>query len=52
MKKVLVVIMTLVSLGLAASDCFAHGGGLDGWGGHTVRTAGPGRLVGTYHFHR
>lgn len=52
MKKLILIVMTLVSLGMTASECFAHGGGLDSWGGHYVRTSGPGRIVGTYHSHR
>ncbi|MFH1778862.1 MAG: hypothetical protein ABH847_02395 [Candidatus Omnitrophota bacterium] len=52
MKKLIIIIMMLISLGVMTSECFAHSGGLDGWGGHYVRTPGPGRIVGTYHFHR
>lgn len=52
MKRLIVVIMMLVGISIMASECFAHGGGLDRWGGHYVRTPGPGRIVGTYHFHR
>lgn len=31
---------------------YAHSGGLDGLGGHNVRTAGHGFDVGTYHYHK
>ena len=52
MKRLIMVIMMLIGISVMASECFAHGGGLDRWGGHYVRTPGPGRIVGTYHFHR
>ena len=52
MKKLVIAIALLVSVVTMASECFAHGGGLDRMGGHYVRTAGLGRIVGTYHFHR
>lgn len=52
MRKIVMIAMLLVSFAMIASDAFAHGGGLDGWGGHYVRTPRPGRIVGTYHFHR
>ena len=51
-KRLIVVVMMLVSISIMAGECFAHGGGLDRRGGHYVRTPGPGRIVGTYHFHR
>ncbi len=52
MKKIIVIAMAIVTMCVMASECFAHSGGLDGWGGHYVRTPGPGRIVGSYHFHR
>ena len=52
MKKIMVAIMLLVTMTVMTTECFAHSGGLDGWGGHYVRTPGWGRVVGTYHFHR
>ena len=52
MRKIIIIVMFLINFVMIASDVFAHGGGLDSMGGHYVRTPGPGRIVGTYHFHR
>jgi len=52
MRKIIMVAILLINLAMLANDAFAHGGGLDRRGGHYVRTPGPGRIVGTYHFHR
>ncbi len=52
MKKAMVVMLIIIGFCSMVSECFAHGGGLDSRGGHYVRTAGPGRIVGSYHSHR
>ena len=51
MKKLMIsLIIGLIILGMAVS-AYAHSGRTDAFGGHTVRTPGPGRIVGEYHIH-
>ena len=51
MKKLIIVIIMLASIGIIAQESFAHSGRTNSWGIHEVRTPGPGRILGTIHTH-
>jgi hypothetical protein len=49
MKKLLILIVSLVFAVGTLSPAYAHGGGLDSQGGHNCR---KGACAGTYHCHQ